>query len=137
MCWTCVLSEVREVGTVTIEGDHVALGPLIRKLYATEWGSVGGPLHIVLDDSNVQDHNLDFCQAEVEGREHWTDPAMNDADRALCLDIIDRLRFLPTDADRAVAIQEAHDGNPSPPGVMYMVDARWPDNLVLAQRWPR
>lgn len=35
--------------------------PLVKALFASEHGSVGGCLHIVLDDGNVQDHDVQFC----------------------------------------------------------------------------
>lgn len=33
----------------------------VRALYATEHGAVGGCLHIVLDDGNLEDENVEFC----------------------------------------------------------------------------
>jgi hypothetical protein len=35
--------------------------PLVRALYATDHGSCGGCLHIVLDDGNVSDGNVQWC----------------------------------------------------------------------------
>ena len=38
---------------------------LIRALYAKH--SAGGPMHIVTDDSNVDDHSLEFCIGKLKG----------------------------------------------------------------------
>jgi len=35
--------------------------PLVWELYATDHGSVGGCLHIVLDDNNICDGSIEFC----------------------------------------------------------------------------
>ncbi len=37
--------------------------PLIRAVY--DWHLAGGNLHIVLDDWNLEDANLDFCEKQV------------------------------------------------------------------------
>lgn len=35
--------------------------PLVRALYRSEHGRVGGCFHIVLDDYNVEDHHVSWC----------------------------------------------------------------------------
>lgn len=39
--------------------------PLVRWVYRQEWGTVGGPFHIVLDDGNVKDAHVLFCADEI------------------------------------------------------------------------
>lgn len=34
---------------------------LCNWLYSQDWGRVGGPLHIITDDGNIEDHHLRFC----------------------------------------------------------------------------
>ncbi len=35
--------------------------PLVQALYASEHGACGGCLHIVLDDTNIEDHHVQYC----------------------------------------------------------------------------
>jgi adenine-specific DNA methylase len=35
--------------------------PLIKKFANTEGNEVGGKLHIVLDDENIEDNHIEFC----------------------------------------------------------------------------
>jgi hypothetical protein len=35
--------------------------PLVQALYATEHGQMGGHLHIVLDDQNVDTDHVEYC----------------------------------------------------------------------------
>lgn len=39
---------------------------LARAYYAKPGNSCGGPLHIVLDDYNLEDEHIAFCRAEAE-----------------------------------------------------------------------
>ena len=46
-----------------------ALQTLVERLYALPNCALGGPLHIVVDDYNVRDSDLDFCEGELA--DHW------------------------------------------------------------------
>lgn len=138
MCWSCVRGELEEGGPVTVTAEHLAVGQLIRRLYATDWGTCGGPLHITLDDNNVEDSSLDFCEADArrcaaDGL-YGDDCLFTEADLALCLDIIDGMRAMPSTADRSLAA--VADGQ-FPVGTLVLVDARWPGAIVVGSRWPR
>ncbi len=63
------------------------LDSLNRCLHEQPEGSVGGPLHIVVDDGNLRDSDLDYCQGDSEGE---SDVVV----RVLCLEIIKHLRQL-------------------------------------------
>lgn len=53
------------VNSVTDEQKRA--GVLMNWLYGTEWGRVGGPLHIVTDDGNIEDEHFDgFLVEEIE-----------------------------------------------------------------------
>ncbi len=58
--------------------------------------AVGGPLHIVTDDLNVRDSDLDFCEAELA--DHWSiqrsEPSDQERIRAVCRALIGELRKL-------------------------------------------
>ena len=43
--------------------------PLVRAYYAKSGNNVGGSLHIVLEDGNVSDSNVEFCREWAEERE--------------------------------------------------------------------
>lgn len=46
------------------------VAPLMAALYALPECGVGGPLHIVTDDNNVDDGSLEFCRGELAA--HWS-----------------------------------------------------------------
>lgn len=61
MCEGCY----EEYGRPTIITDKtMAAASLVRRVY--EFSCVGGNLHIVLDDWNLQDENLQFCMDEIK-----------------------------------------------------------------------
>lgn len=39
------------------------VAPLVRDFYDLPGNAVGGSLHIVLDDGNIEDRNVQFCAA--------------------------------------------------------------------------
>ena len=45
------------------------LSDLIKRLYMTPGCEVGGPLHIVLDDYNVEDENITWCLRNIDNPE--------------------------------------------------------------------
>jgi len=44
----------------------------LDRLYSLPDCAAGGPLHIVTDDYNVEDHHLDFCADQLAGGS-WPD----------------------------------------------------------------
>lgn len=38
---------------------------LIRKIYSMPGGQGGGPLHIVIDDGNVEEHHIRWCLEQL------------------------------------------------------------------------
>lgn len=62
MCYGCW----EEAGKPQIDNARVrAAVPLIQAVY--EHCPVGGNLHIVLDDWNLEDGNLEFCSQTIDG----------------------------------------------------------------------
>jgi hypothetical protein len=81
------------------------LDTYVALLYEEENCSVGGPLHIVLDDGNMKDSDLVFCFREAQGNE-WS------ASRATAGIIIRELMML-SPAQRRLW-WEGHTATPSP-----------------------
>lgn len=77
---------------------------LVGRLYDFPTCGVGGPLHIVTDDGNVLDENLDFCEGELVS--HWSideaTPEDAEAIRAVSQEIIDLLRSLTVEQRKAL-----------------------------------
>lgn len=78
MCWSCVedymAAEGREVDWESGATPPVRLDLRELMIEVTQWyrwHPTGGPLHIVLDDSNVEDGALDFCELELTSRTLW------------------------------------------------------------------
>ena len=44
--------------------------PLVRELYASPEGAVGCCLHVVLDDGNVRDDDVQYCVDRATERAH-------------------------------------------------------------------
>lgn len=62
MCYGCW----EEAGKPQIDNEKVrAAVPLIAEVYG--YSCVGGNLHIVLDDWNIEDGNLEFCSGCING----------------------------------------------------------------------
>jgi hypothetical protein len=60
MCEGCY----EEYGRPAIITDRtLAAAELVRQVY--DYSGVGGNLHIVLDDWNIEDDNLEFCAKEI------------------------------------------------------------------------
>jgi hypothetical protein len=63
MCKTCW----EEDGAYSIINERTKKGAeLIEALYISEDGGVGGYAHIVVDDWNLEDGNIDSCLIEKE-----------------------------------------------------------------------
>jgi hypothetical protein len=62
MCLNCW----QEAGSPTeLPPNANDLITMINELYSTEKGSTGGPLHIVLDDWNLEDDNIEWCMLRM------------------------------------------------------------------------
>lgn len=52
------------------------VAPFIRMYYAMDGHGVGGSLHIVLDDGNVEDHSVSFCRTWALERQDYFGAAL-------------------------------------------------------------
>ena len=139
MCGGCVIeyaneeyAELGTVGGVMVRGldvalEHIAARPGVQAamreiaiLYAIRGCSVGGPLHVVVDDTNVDDEFL-YDDAELDRAvDQWaaTFPRMGEEItranvehvRSQCRAVIDALRPL-TLVERAAATVYWPDGS--------------------------
>lgn len=67
--------------------DKVAyINKLVRLLYDDLGECCGGLLHIVLDDGNLKDHNIQYCIEYANEPEN-----ANRADRLICLEIATKM----------------------------------------------
>jgi hypothetical protein len=99
MCDNCVRREVEAAGGWPPITDQIrAAGTLVAELY--EHHAVGGPLHIVTDDYNVEDTHLDFC---ADWLAKSTDEDYSSTVRRVSAEILAMLRPM-TPAERAVAV---------------------------------
>lgn len=129
MCLSCTIEEVTGIDLST-EAGHDALEALGRipwpdatpamlecasyivALHAHPDGGTGGPLHIVVDDDNVDDSNLAYCRGNIVSWDAYdteSPPETVDRARALSTWILDLLDPMST-KERAVTIALA-DGN--------------------------
>ncbi len=89
MCMTCYA----EAGAPCIVNEKtLAAAELVRQLYATEYGAVGGTMHVVTDDWNLEDDHVAFCVKEsqncggpLEQKVAAAFAAMTEAERASTL----------------------------------------------------
>lgn len=84
MCRNCVASYMLDLGdrdfVTDDEWDSIEwpdstpemqrLTAAIQRLYGFDTCSVGGPLHIVTDDYNIEDSSIDFCERDLDT--HWS-----------------------------------------------------------------
>ena len=102
MCRRCV----DEYGgfDVDITPEMHTVANMITLFYRLPQCSTGGPLHIVVDDFNIDDACIDFCEKSLaESYGHW---AWSKSAEALGRRIIDGLRPL-TLAQRAAVLWAA------------------------------
>lgn len=107
MCYGCYL----KAGEPAIINDATrAAAALVAKVY--EFSMVGGNAHIVVDDWNLEDHNIRWCldTALVENFHEASDEQLS-AERG-CLEAL--LALNPAERASAMAL---HDGfiSPEPP----------------------
>ena len=70
MCINCWI----ESGSPAIVNEKVTrAAELIKALYDTEDGGVGGYGHIVFDDFNIEDHDIEFCLGKAATAEYSKD----------------------------------------------------------------
>lgn len=48
------------------ESAQAEISELVNWLYDQDWGRVGGPLHIITDDGNLEDQHLWLCMQEID-----------------------------------------------------------------------
>ena len=74
---------------------------MVRALYEIPACSLGGPLHIVTDDTNVEDHHITWCLTHVdEWLDKWADPPLTEPERTLVLLLAASLLAVPELHDR-------------------------------------
>lgn len=76
MCQSCW----RESGSPKIDNQKVRdAQPLISDVY--EFHGAGGSLHIVLDDSNIDDSDINFCLTSIAENKRGYPPEQIEAER--------------------------------------------------------
>jgi len=70
-----------------LESRLSLLHSLSNTLYSQDGCSCGGPLHIILDDCNIRDSDIEFCRDRIKDDEYT--PI-----RELCVSILDMLATL-------------------------------------------
>lgn len=76
MCFRCY----EEAGKPEIVNERtIAAAKLIDEVY--EWSCAGGHLHIVVDDWNLEDENIEFCIGEMDKNSHELPPEAIEAER--------------------------------------------------------
>jgi hypothetical protein len=73
------------------------------RLYGLPGCSAGGPLHIVTDDGNAHDSDLEFCREAANDNEKWSETV-----RDVAVKILDTLTPF-TEAQREDALNEWWD----------------------------
>ena len=104
----CPMCEEKIGHQPSFGGDHQlrarykqAVYDVIAKIYAKH--PVGGALHIVLDDLNVTDRNIQYCL------EHLDEPIYAVADRQLFRRCAELLLMVKSQRARALIIEKAYD----------------------------
>lgn len=85
MCYSCY-EDYGKPTLVTPEIQEAAW--LVEKVY--EFSAVGGNLHIVVDDWNIEDSSLDFCDRYIDAEGYDCPQAQIKAELA-CLDAFRKL----------------------------------------------
>lgn len=88
------------------EATQAEINELTDWLYSQSWGTVGGPLHIITDDNNLEDQHLDFCLVEIDRDNYPSTTPQSEEDKAKCRRLIELLRVLTYGA-RHVALRTA------------------------------
>lgn len=92
-CW-------ESYGSPELDSPEIqACRELIEELYRFPEGGVGGNLHIVTDDWNIEDGNLEFCRDQVLDESYGT-PDQREVELQI-LDLMDRMSL----AERASVLR--------------------------------
>lgn len=143
MCLTCTIEEVTGLDLSTDEG-HEAIAKLDRipwpavtdemreaaaligALYANPAGGTGGPLHIVTDDDNVEDSNLEYCSKGLNEWKGWDcTPEQEERVKVISGMILDLLWPLDT-KQRAVTVSLGYGFLSEIDGRVYMPNTEFP-----------
>ena len=80
MCSSCW----KEAGSPAIVNERtLAAAFLVNALERMPDGGVGGHLHIVTDDWNLEDEHLSFCEANIDSGEHPYPPEQERLERQI------------------------------------------------------
>lgn len=80
---------------------------LCNWLYSQPWGAVGGPLHIVTDDGNIEDSHLDYCLEVLDETPRYPDiHPTNKGEVEKCRQLLELLKGL-TVGGRFLALEAA------------------------------
>jgi hypothetical protein len=152
MCLSCVIEEVTGFDLQTDEG-HEALQVLKEKggriewpkatnemiecaayvsaLYANPAGGTGGPLHVTVDDYNIDDINLDGCRNGIDNWESYDEtPEQELRVKALSRWILDLLYPMST-VERSVTLALAHGSLREVNGHVFMPSTEFPIRETL------
>lgn len=100
MCVDCV-EKFTDGEDILMTENMEALVELIHELYGTY--PTGGPLHIQLDDYNLEDRFITYNHINADA----IAPPDKMADMALCLELMELMMDM-TVAQRATAVHKAH-----------------------------
>lgn len=96
-CW-----EKYKPNSIKITAEIIKASELISDVYYHH--GAGGSLHVVVDDWNIESHNVQFCEEWMESHKDEIDPKRLSVERA-CIKALKAL----SDDDRAIALA-LHDG---------------------------
>ena len=142
MCISCTIEEVTGLDMSTDEGHEefakldripwpdasdsmLEAAAYIGALYAAPSGGTGGPLHVVTDDFNVNDHNLFFCRNYIVEWEPYGEGKDEERVRLLSAWILDLLEPM-SEVERSVSIALGHDQLAVVGGKVYMPSTEFP-----------
>lgn len=93
------------IGEIVPMRAIIALREASKRIHETDEGAAGGALHIILDDDNVSDHNLDWCERQAREEMAESGPELY-AEYMICLTL---LRLFPDEDSRLAALGEYED----------------------------
>jgi hypothetical protein len=100
------IEEVHDGGWPALTGLMVQVARAIQDLYAQEGCETGGPLHVVVDDDNVNDTSLVGC-ARFCDPDDWAEDRFSDEVYNLSIAILWGLSAM-TEIERLVVVEMAH-----------------------------
>lgn len=111
MCSDCWASEYGSPAEWTAQTARFL--ELHRELYRELDCSTGGPLHIVLDDWNIEDDSLAWCRENLPADLEWYEDALRADIERVCLELLDIMDGW-TLAQRASALAFEEGAVPKP-----------------------